>query len=137
MRQQGPNGCFHLSAAPRKPAVSRLSSPHAFSPAKNRVSLGPCWKARQGRKGSREGRGVGTGALENPARPKVAQCVSAVCFGQMFTFEHQHETQVHWCGSRSPSKELVTSSDLPLSTLHALLLIFRSNANAHLQLSPL
>ena len=88
-------------------------------------------------KPGREGRGVGTGALENPARPKVAQCVSAVCFGQMFTFEHQHETQVHWCGSRSPSKELVASSDLPLSTLHALLLIFRSNANAHLQLSPL
>lgn len=37
-------------------------------------------------KSGREGRGMGMGmgALENPARPKVAQCGSAGCLGQMF-----------------------------------------------------
>lgn len=72
-------------------------------------------------------------ALENPARPKAEQCRAAVCFDQMFAFEKQHEIQVHWCGSHGPSKELVTSSDMSLSTPHVLLLIFRSTSNAHLQ----
>ena len=127
IRQQGPKGRFHLSAAPRKPTVSRLSSPHAFSLGKNRVSLGPCWKVRQGRKGDVDG---GSG--------KSSQAQSGTVWVCWLPWPDVPLWVATWdsgplCGTRGPSKELVTSSDLPLSTPHVLLLIFRSNSNAHLQ----
>lgn len=52
----------------------------------------------------------------------------------MFTFEDQHETQVHCVALVTLQKNwFLPSLDLPLLTLPVLLFIFRSTSNAHLQ----